>query len=119
MTSRFAIVAMLLLVFAATPAFACKVCDGNGCKDAKPTETGRSKCTATTTTCTISGSTCLSNGCECGMMGCEPCDATCFETPFGAEHWELASVQVIPAARDASASDWILVDVRTIPAAVR
>ena len=114
---RLAVVLALVMVFAAMPAFAnCKVCDGNGCKNAAANESGRSDCTATTTSCTISGSTCFSGGgeCECGTMGCGPCNGTCFETPWQTDEWELASVQIIPAR--AAEPEWVLVDVRATPA---
>lgn len=119
MRVRFAVFAVMFVLIAAAPAYACKVCDGNGCKDAGRTETGRAECKATATSCTIYGSTCAGGGCDCGGVGCPPCDISCKERLPASDDWELVSVRVIPAPTERPA-DWILVNVQTsVAAAVR
>lgn len=95
--------ATLFVLCLSVPALgACKVCDGNGCKNAGVTEPGRLTCDATATGCTLSGDRCAGDGgggggCECGTPGCDPCNPVkCNENPFiSAPQWELVSVTVV------------------------
>lgn len=108
MISKLPIMMLLLLAMEALPAAAsCQVCDGNGCKNASATESGRVDCTATTTSCTISGSTCFSGGCD--DVYCGPDDQTGFlSTPHESE-WQLIAVRIVPAQQHPTG--WQLVSV--------